>query len=384
METQFSPRVVVYAGNLAHGGGVQVAASWINYMASRLEDPPADSAPWERFARYEISEAVAANLDDASHRMLRPTIVRSKWSRLLALKHYDLEFAIFGPYYGPQRSRIRISGFADVTSVYQPVWPLDVMGRLRLAVRRWASLRFFSGIDLILVETEAIAKRLGESLKSKSGRIAIVPNALNQQFAEYPIDHALVEGIRQRIGDREGVCYVARGYKHKNIDFLGDLGRALEERFGRPVTFMLTLTEPEFESLSRTTQNYSLNLGVLPVRALPSVYRSAEWSIFPSLLEAFSVTPLEALATSTPLFASDRDFVRTIVGDSAIYFDPRDATSAAGVIDSALRNPEMLRAKTERGVELVRRRPSASTRGREYVELITAELMTHNLTKGKV
>ncbi|MOA18610.1 Glycosyl transferases group 1 [compost metagenome] len=54
--------------------------------------------------------------------------------------------------------------------------------------------------------------------------------------------------------------------------------------------------------------------------------------IFPSLLECFSATPLEAMAMQKPLFASDRGFVRDVCGDFAWYFNPLSADSAADVI----------------------------------------------------
>ena len=60
--------------------------------------------------------------------------------------------------------------------------------------------------------------------------------------------------------------------------------------------------------------------------------------IFPSLLECFSATPLEAMAMEKPFFASDREFIRDVCSDYALYFDPEDPISAANVINDYLEN----------------------------------------------
>jgi glycosyltransferase involved in cell wall biosynthesis len=54
--------------------------------------------------------------------------------------------------------------------------------------------------------------------------------------------------------------------------------------------------------------------------------------IFPSMLECFSATPLEAMIMRKPLFASNMTFNHNICLDYAFYFDPHSAESAADAI----------------------------------------------------
>ncbi len=62
--------------------------------------------------------------------------------------------------------------------------------------------------------------------------------------------------------------------------------------------------------------------GNLEQECLPSIYRSAELFIFPSLTESFGHPLVEAMASGLPVLASNLGVSREICGDAAIYFDP--------------------------------------------------------------
>ena len=78
---------------------------------------------------------------------------------------------------------------------------------------------------------------------------------------------------------------------------------------------------------------------------------------------SFSVTPLEALATGT-LVASDRRFVRDVVQDAALYFDPRDPVSVATAVRGLLSDGpgRERRRRLGLGLELVASWPTAADR----------------------
>jgi len=93
--------------------------------------------------------------------------------------------------------------------------------------------------------------------------------------------------------------------------------------------------------------------------------------IFPSLLECFSATPLEAMAMKKPLFASDRKFVRDVCGDFAWYFDPEDPSDAANLISTYINkqmklNGEELNAAREHAIQF----SNAHQRAINYLRII--------------
>ena len=58
---------------------------------------------------------------------------------------------------------------------------------------------------------------------------------------------------------------------------------------------------------------------------------------FPSNLECFSATPLEALYMKKSIVCSDLPFNKNIIGKFGVYFKPNDPISAAEKIASTLK-----------------------------------------------
>lgn len=57
--------------------------------------------------------------------------------------------------------------------------------------------------------------------------------------------------------------------------------------------------------------------------------RHARLLVYPSLLEGFGFPPLEALAYGTPVVAGDTPALREVLGDAAVFCDPREPESIA-------------------------------------------------------
>lgn len=60
---------------------------------------------------------------------------------------------------------------------------------------------------------------------------------------------------------------------------------------------------------------------------LPYVYYLSDYFIAPSLYEGFGLPPLEAMSCSLPVAASSIETHKEILGEAAIYFDPRSVKS---------------------------------------------------------
>jgi glycosyltransferase involved in cell wall biosynthesis len=127
---------------------------------------------------------------------------------------------------------------------------------------------------------------------------------------------------------------LGRNYIHKNTAIFPEIVDALKNTHNIIAKFFVTFTEEEWHRCSPKFKSVCVNVGPLAVAQCPSFYKSLDAVVFPSLLECFSATPLEAMAMEKPLFASDRSFNRDICGLHAYYFDPLDPASAAQSIAS--------------------------------------------------
>jgi glycosyltransferase involved in cell wall biosynthesis len=95
-------------------------------------------------------------------------------------------------------------------------------------------------------------------------------------------------------------------------------------------------------------------LGYVDTPELPSLYRGARALVSPSLWEGFGLPLLEAMATTTPLVASDIPVHREVAADAAVLVPPQDPEALARGIESVW-SDEPLRARLEaRGLERVR------------------------------
>lgn len=363
-----APRVLVDASNLRAGGGVQVAGSFLDELARFSDDASLVSRyPWIETVDVEATPEVIANLaPDTAQRLgvvetNRGRLDRHAWT---TKPTHDVAFTVFGPLYGRRRGRHEIVGMADVTSIYSVPETRaghSVVKRRLTTLRRVASRALFSRADEIIVEATHVRTQLQRQWHYPQSKVHVVPNCVNALFKTRPIASPQ---------ERHGWIFVTRAYPHKNIGLLGRIGEELHARGVRDVRFLLTLNPAEWNALDTTTRRHCDNLGSKHVEELPAVYAACEGSVFPSLLECFSAAPLEALFCGLPLVASDRDFVKDVCGDAALYADPRDPAAWADAILAIRRDPALRERLAEKGREVIDHASDARTRALAYVDVI--------------
>jgi len=95
-------------------------------------------------------------------------------------------------------------------------------------------------------------------------------------------------------------------------------------------------------------------LGYVDALELPSLYRNARALVSPSLWEGFGLPLLEAMATTTPLVASDIPVHREVAQDAAVFVPPRDPAALARGIESVWTDATLRTRLEARGLERVR------------------------------
>jgi alpha-1,3-rhamnosyl/mannosyltransferase len=82
-------------------------------------------------------------------------------------------------------------------------------------------------------------------------------------------------------------------------------------------------------------------LGQVPIAEMPREYASADVCVYPSLYEGFGFPPLEAMASGTPVVASNASCLPEVLGDAALLVGPSDLGSFAGAVESVLTNHDL-------------------------------------------
>lgn len=92
-------------------------------------------------------------------------------------------------------------------------------------------------------------------------------------------------------------------------------------------------------------------LGEVKHSALPQVYKRSSLFVLPSLVENFSFTLLEAMASGVPVIAADSTAMPEEVGDAGLLFDPNDPDDLCAKMETLLSNPKLREEFIRKGLE---------------------------------
>jgi len=144
----------------------------------------------------------------------------------------------------------------------------------------------------------------------------------------------------QSLNDIEGEVVLlcpSADYPHKNLKIIFGMKDIIEKDDffeGKKIIFKTTLPEESgFEQLANAYDAKEGrvvldNLGPFSYSNALSIYRDCNVVFMPSLLETFSTSYLEAMASRKILLCSNREFAKDICGDAAYYFDAAEPYSA--------------------------------------------------------
>lgn len=332
--------ILINASNLHHGGGVQAATSIIFELLHnrdfRLPLTFWVSTEIDRNLRSAgVSSDISKDYFVVDSYGLK--FIFSKLSRKLS--DFDVVLTIFGPLYTFENRFVNITGFAQAwiaypcNEVYQSLGFFDrVKAKLKFTIQKW----FFLSSDVLVVELEHVKSALHLNVCGPDKNVVVINNSISQVFKDKslwePVSLSPCTG-KIRLG------FLGKAYKHKNLSIFPEIAKILKKTHEIEVQFVVTFDESEWLESDSEFRSVCENVGALTNVQCPSFYEGVDAVIFPSLLECFSVTPLEAMAMRKPLFVSDRPFNRDVCKEYGLYFDPLDPKSAAQIIADTLGRP---------------------------------------------
>jgi glycosyltransferase involved in cell wall biosynthesis len=366
--------VLINASNIHRGGGLQVAVSFL-YDIIHYKNTPFS---------FEIiaSSEVARNLEDMGVQLNELTFFNEKnsygikaiWSNLLNAKSSNLIiFNIFGPHYALIEKRYQITGFAQPWILNDSAYnTLGFLQSVKSKMKYLIQELFFARADELVVELPHVKKRLLEKNIQSASKIHVVNNCVSNIYSQPHKWMALADRI-ENSGLKIG--YVGRDYTHKNLNILPKVKEILENFYHLDITIYVTLNDEEWGRRSEYFRNNIENVGNLNIAQCPEFYKILDGVIFPSLLECFSATPVEALFMKKPLFASNRHFVIDVCDKYAIYFDPLNAHDMAEKINDYFRLPKQQQQRfVQLGYERIISMPTSEDRSENYIRLINNAL----------
>lgn len=365
-------KVLIDCSAIHTGGGLQVALSFIN-------DLPEDNSLHDLnlYMSKEIEDALIKKNSD--YRKSFKT-VKVKYRNILFeillnfnwYRNFDIVFCLFGPAYFIFKPRRLISGFARPSLIYpemdyNQLYIKRVMQRIKNTVHYLLLMRS----DEFIVETKRVRDLLRSKLRNgnRDKKISVVYNCLSQEFVQAKSDRATYCKNFDKSVDSVNFLYVGSNYAHKNLNILSTVFDELKNILHINIRLFVTMSDNDFDALNDNLKTYCHNLGYVNPGSLQSLMGQCDALLFPTLLECFSITPIEAMYCELPIICSDRPFIREFCKDTPFYFEPHDSSSITNAILDFINSDERrLNDKTAKGRTLAMSYDNSLIRTNKYLK----------------
>lgn len=217
--------------------------------------------------------------------------------------------------------------------------------------------RFFRRMDGIIAPSEELAD-LTAAVTGKAERVRYIPNGVDASRF-----HPDVSGrpCRERYGirpDEPLILCPRRLVKKNGCIFLARAMRAVIE--AKPSARLLFAGEgPERQNVERALDkaaclDRTVFAGSIPNSDMPAVYAAADVVVIPSLVEATSISALEAMAAARPVVASRTGGLPALVenANTGCLVEPGDESGLAAALCDLLADPNK---RTQMGAAARRR-----------------------------
>jgi glycosyltransferase involved in cell wall biosynthesis len=364
-------KILINASNLHVGGGVQVAVSFISELynlgtfdvsiicSSTVFKNLPSYINFQKFNSFTINNVYGFS------------ILTKKQKNLFS--GYDICFTIFGPFYNNIKVSKHICGFAQAWIAYPNNVAykfLPFISRYKNRIKFFIQSLFFKRYDFLIVEQQHVRESLIK-IGFKEDKISVVDNCISGIFEdEYCWQKVIFPKLDKARSENRTIGFIGRAYSHKNVAILKEVNDILKEKYLISFNFIFTFSEQEMKNLGFDKLDNFFSVGEININQCPSFYNQIDALIFPSLLECFSVSPLEAMKMKTPVIASEYVFVKELCKDFAFYFNPLEPLSIASSIVDCFSNDDIRNGKVTGAFNLVNSLPSATDRVRSTMKII--------------
>lgn len=244
--------------------------------------------------------------------------------KIIHYPYFDLFFHTL-PIYRKTKTVVTVHDVIplEFPNIYKP----GIKGRLNLYLQGLA----LQTTDAIITDSYYSLKNIHKYLGVSHSKLKLIYLAASEKYKK-------ISKPKNKFNlPKDFVLYVGDVNYNKNIPGLikaASLAQLPLVMVGKQATEIETmdLNHPELRHLKDLDFKNVIRLGFVSDEDLVTIYNLAMVYCQPSFSEGFGLNPLEALACGTPVASSNCGSLPEILGDDAIYFDPKDISQIANAI----------------------------------------------------
>ena len=369
--------ILLNATTINKGGGIQAAVSIIRQIIDEFQEK--DGVRWIFSVSGEVRDELAGFgylLRDGIDVCLEQSPAKNRRSRIalreFASAHADLVFTFFGPSYVaftvPHLCGVADGWVTHSSRLSYSTFPTLAEKLTKVLTCAYKSL-WFRRADYWIVEQEVARAGLVRRLWLQPDNIYVISNNCSQGYIDAspaPRVKALQSTIR--------ILTFAADFPNKCLALIPQVAALLvKQHCIDNVQFVLTVPAQDYAhtaiaklAAALGVERYICNAGYVALKDGPSLYRSCDIALMPSVLETFSATYPESMRMGLPIVTSDLEFARTTCLDAAVYFKPRDPASAAAKLAALIGDSDARARIVAAGFNRAADFPSPRDKYRQY------------------
>lgn len=248
----------------------------------------------------------------------------------------------------PQSVYVRTAYTVDYPLKNWGISPWDLKFRLRRYLERLLIRRTMSHSRSVYVQTDTMRTRILRTypfLRESDVHLCRVRTLFSEEIEPSLETKEFFQRLSVTDYGRFRCLYVSHYHPHKNIDRILTAFSRYRDALSDVVLYLtIDAAKRDGQILTRKLETLQLTnsvrlIGQYAHTDIPYLYRNADISLFPTLLETIGHGHIESMYFGLPLIASDIDFAHECCADAAYYIDPFSCEAIAKAIVELRDNP---------------------------------------------
>lgn len=363
-------KLIINTAHQRFGGAIQVALSFINECKNFSDHE------YHVWIGYGVGQSLQTqefpdnfhfyHFDFGVINFKKIKAIQNKLSPLEKQINPDVIISTSGPTYFHSKAP-QIIGFNLPLYIYPEspfVKEMSIKAKIKLALKKKAHFHYFKRDAVAYVtQTDDVNERVQKALNtSKVYTVTNTASNYYKNWTHFPnkLPHKTKETWRF-------IC-ISSYYKHKNLELIPQVLDSLKQKGINSVEFVLTLKKDDFSThIGKHSKIH--NVGPIKPEECPSLYNECDALFLPTLAECFSASYPEAMIMKKPIITTDLGFSRSICGDAALFFKPKDTEAAVKEIVKLINSKELKSHLIKQGEQKLKKFDAPKQRAEKYLSI---------------